>query len=333
VQSGDFWGVFLEVPFSISMIILSIIYFIFKIELTQFYKNLRKIVIDYFINIFNHKNKIIHQINSLFPEKFYTIGLKRKIPEIIIEGEYKSPILINNLENGKNHYSNELQAIISERNCKKINWNDDPLKIFSEKIRFSNAMLLRKHHKSPMIITGNVLIINPDSKKLILQARSEKSATYPNSLHIFGGALLPKDKRNNIHDNNFIKSTVLRELNEEINLTPNIDNSLIVISKELDTGYFQINFLGATISNQDHNYAYANWEGEQEIILFNELEDKLEENNFVPAAKALILIWLAFGAPGINKNKEFTSRKAKQIYKNYMKKHLKNIKIKNKICN
>jgi len=89
----------------------------------------------------------------------------------------------------------------------------------AKRIDFAGLTVLRNEKKRPKIITSNVLIICSETKEILLHRRSEKSATNPLKLQIFGGGHMPghdlyHGKRSRSSDSN-LQETAQRELQEE----------------------------------------------------------------------------------------------------------------------
>lgn len=166
--------------------------------------------------------------------------------------------------------------------------------------------------RPPRVLSANVLMVSPETREIILQLRGDV-ATYPHHLHIFGGAFKSSDPGaddGNGHlasDIHFLDAA-MRELKEETGHLPTqISAPMFVMSREVDTGYVQFNLLGLGIPRAAAHKLRDSWEGRIARIPFDDLGNALGSDGysvddhgsraFVPSGRALILAWLAEGAP------------------------------------
>jgi hypothetical protein len=169
--------------------------------------------------------------------------------------------------------------------------------------------------RPPRVLSANVLMVCSKRRELIVQLRGDV-ATYPHHLHVFGGAFRTSDPTAPdsvgylASDINFFDAA-LRELKEETGHVPTqITAPMFIMSREIDTGYVQFSLLGLDISEKSASALRHSWEGRIATIPFDDLGialgrdgyavDGEDPHGFVPSGRALILAWLAEGAPSLS---------------------------------
>jgi len=239
---------------------------------------------------------------------------------------------------------NDLHAILIE----EPNWKSNPVHMQARRIDFAGLTVLRNEKKRPKIITSNVLIICSETKEVLLHRRSEKSATNPGKLQIFGGGHMPghdlyHGKRSRSSDSS-LQETAQRELEEETTIKSLIPDSATMIlaldNSHPDKPSLQLAYLACDIpkkaleiaintfndkknSKAEDNYS---WEGHLEKYRFKDFlnlieNDDPENSEFSPSGKAHILIWLALGCPGLHQWKgEAGAQNARQVFDRVMDK-------------
>jgi hypothetical protein len=212
-------------------------------------------------------------------------------------------------------FDNDMHAILSGEPL----WNDSPVVFRYQTTDYIGVETLRGNARSQLpIVSANVVVFCSERRELYLHRRSPKSATYPNYLHTYGGAFVPKARDgDNRHDGNDLIATARRELSEELNvgfIMEQVHNQML-FAKELKTGFCQL-VLFVNLSDQEVSRATSNWEGDKVVVGFDALKERLldEHENWVPTGKAQILAWLALGAPPGNNTLKFNGASAEALF-------------------
>ena len=212
----------------------------------------------------------------------------------------------------KNKYPNDPHAIRS----RGVNWYADPVNIYFQTLSYDAVLALRALKREHEVISAGFLIICRETQEILLHHRSRKSETFPDRWHVFGGGYMPQVRDRQDYDRIDLLSTAIRELHEETQIGISRDvPSHCIISKELKTGFIQVVYLGANISKRAIEENKGNWEGNVERISFRNLREVLEqEDKWVPSGRALVLAWLALGAPYAGWRPRFSDLSAKRLF-------------------
>ncbi len=81
-------------------------------------------------------------------------------------------------------------------------WQDKPLTFHFKKLRYSGLCALTSSNVKFEILSANSVTFSNDTSEIFLHRRSALSRTYPDSLHTFGGAFVPKDPEGKEYDDN-----------------------------------------------------------------------------------------------------------------------------------
>lgn len=218
-------------------------------------------------------------------------------------------------------FGNDTLGVTVEDN---ITWQSDPIDIDYKSTDFYTIKALRKNGALPHIISGCVLVVCVEEKKIVLHKRSSNSATYPNAIHIFGGAFIGKGQDNyrESEGDEDITRTIQRELHEESRLDiqkERIEKCKISIAEELTTGFLQVTALGLNITKKELEKirtapASNNKEGKTVIIGFDDIEKTITGGMFVPTGAAHIILWLGLGAPGTSRKTKFSGKSAQELF-------------------
>jgi 8-oxo-dGTP pyrophosphatase MutT (NUDIX family) len=184
---------------------------------------------------------------------------------------------------------------------------------------YADLEVLRRRNSHGWIISAGALLVCRTEKVIVLHHRSPHSRTYPDALHIVGGAYIPPGIRPDIEDDGHsLFATARREVMEETRAAITLDNDPpIIVSEELSTRFFQFIIHGAEISSRELSMLRENWEGVNIIaIQFDELEKWLlaPPLPWVPTGKAHVLAWLALGAPGAGRRPRFGRYSPKALF-------------------
>lgn len=211
-------------------------------------------------------------------------------------------------------------------------YSADPVLFEVQPLDFAHVSVLRgpdpKAPKPLPLLSANVLIVCPEEKVLLLNKRSMEVATYKGALHTFGGAFAPP-YRGAPHDKRSLRWTAMREVFEESNVILSWETTPVLYLEETLTGFIQAIYLGVQVTSAMLHKLEVSWEGIATRIPFDRLHQELlkferpleqgespEEPRpyWVPTAKAGILGWLAFGAPGAGRKVRFERRTASELF-------------------
>lgn len=252
---------------------------------------------------------VIDELNNIFKDTVHFYQVLKEEPILVDEGNYEAEeLLINEALKIKGLHTDDPHAFL----IPPLNLSTCPITLRYKKLPFSQVTALRERGTKPRLLTANIIAIDIDKQQIILHHRSPESHIYPDRLSIPGGGFWPPDGSGH-EDGSHITRTALREFEEETKLTGEIcDDTAIVLTEELETGAVQVNFLGAITKikvNRD-----PSWEGNVELIHFDELYNILTTREWVPLGKSCVLVWLALGAPGAI-NAKFDGLTAENLYR------------------
>lgn len=269
--------------------------------------------LDYF---FKH----VLKMQKLRPVANWEASIERVIPDAKIYGVVlEEPIL---KLNGTYPFTDQ-QIAAAESLRSTIRINDphamllqapdllhSPVQLKAYTLDYAALEVLRNENKHQHIVSANAVIVCPDARVLVLQHRSPKSRTFPDCIHIIGGAYQPPNITPGIDfDSLSLKSTAQREVKEETNIVITCDSfPPMLLAEEQSTRFFQFVLLGADISVNQLNCLKENWES---TGIVKDPFDKLRTflvsppKPWTPSGKAHVLAWLALGAPGAGRSPKF----------------------------
>lgn len=201
-------------------------------------------------------------------------------------------------------------AIISGQ----INWNDKPLTIHYSPAFYSEIQAMRKNGHRVIKLSVNALLISIEAQCIILHRRSEMSDDFPDTLHTFGGVLMP-DGLTGRGDTGGIRECIERELIEEAGVAITVpQNTPIAVIDEQGIDFVQFTFLGVNISQNQLDRMRPNWEGRIVEIKFEDLYKRLKKHEeWTPTGWAHVALWLAIGGPGTNTQLKFQGMNAEEL--------------------
>lgn len=182
-----------------------------------------------------------------------------------------------------------------------------------ESIYFSQVQALRAFNSWPPILSAGGIVICRQQRSLILHRRGSGVDTYPNRLHILGGGYKPATVDGVEADRKGLRQTAVREIHEEAQVEVVRCSPTIFISKENPTKFYQVVYC-FNVSPESLDDLSGNWEGGIERINFDSLPQVLNEDHWVPSGKALVLAWLAEGAPGSGLWPRFNQLRPKEVF-------------------
>jgi hypothetical protein len=202
------------------------------------------------------------------------------------------------------------------------NWQADPVNFQAKTINYSELRALSDSGQKPKKICADVLLICPEAEEVILHRRGRKEENveaHPGDLHIFGGGYIPPIGGGIASDRGGLRSTAAREVLEESQAAVSFDNLPpidMMLTQEFGDpfNYVSLAFLGVPLSASSLPKLSGNWEGQIERVPFKTLSSVLTRNDWVPQGKALVLAWLALGAPNAKRNQKFGPHKPKALF-------------------
>lgn len=213
---------------------------------------------------------------------------------------------------------------LNEMHALALRWTgSDVDTIRAEICDFAEVIALRKLAapsgvQRPAVISAGAVVICPKERSILLHRRSASSATYPNVLHILGGAFKPPIQLSHIDnpgDRTSLEFTMLREVFEESGLIVRRYDEPICVAEELDTGFIQYVYLGVRITAAQFTQLSQNSEGDLERVSYDDLKKWLSnEQDWVPTGRAQVLMWLGLGAPGAGWNARFGDKTARELF-------------------
>lgn len=200
--------------------------------------------------------------------------------------------------------------------------------IRAETCDFAEVLALREQAKidktsPPQVLSAGAVVICPSARCILLHRRSKDSATYPNALHILGGAFKPPIQYKSIDnpgDRMSLEFTMVREVFEESGLIVRRYQEPICVMQELDTGFIQYVHLGVRVTKEQFTQLSQNCEGDLIRLPYDELlRELMNEQDWVPTGRAQILMWLGLGAPGAGWYAKFNHLSAKEVFDSLVK--------------
>lgn len=265
-------------------------------------------------------------LNSRFVDECEII---RVIPNRVQEprldplGQYDDPAIhlhlqeINRLRRtlAAHQRDNQPQAIL----CETSALDDNPPTLQYKTIDYAACQTLRLNHFRPPVITAGVFLCCSQRASVLLHRRSPQSATYPNHLHVFGGAYVPEGNRRE----RGLTETMVRELREEtrgeFTTTALKEFAFSIFAKEITTGYFQyFKFAIDITADEAEHLAAETPEGRVVHCQFDDWRKVLERSDWVPSGKMLFLLWLAAGAPITAGKSAVDPSSARSIYRDWL---------------
>jgi len=255
-------------------------------------------------------SELIGKLNKRYEGRLEIVGLLKKLPVIThektfvvpdeMQPEYnKNKAYLENTQNfvdGMNH--NEKHAVFwgnLDNNCLDQNtldcWETD----------YAACKTYRLDYKKTFpLVTGNALVICPDTGTFILQKRADNVDWNPGAYSLFGGGYLPELPDGQPADQGDITNTIYREFKEESGGDVDLIHKHykhVLLTKELKagartTGSIQFNVLGAEINEQALQQLNPGWEGQIVHFAMNNIKTQLENNTWTEFAEASVLIWL-----------------------------------------
>jgi hypothetical protein len=201
-----------------------------------------------------------------------------------------------------------------------VAWGDDPLQFTLLPMDYAQLCVLREtgsRETLPRVLSANALIVCAERRTIMLHRRSDTSATYPGCLHTIGGGYWPPGLDGRDGDGRSLRHTVVREVHEETRVNIVVRDSIPVLAlEEVQTGFIQMAFLGCTIDEEACRHVEANKEGHVVWVGFDELEKRLlNDDDWVPTAKASVLAWLAMAAPGAGDRPRFGKKRPGDLFR------------------
>lgn len=281
---------------------------------------------DKCLNLYQNQKEAktwIPRLNAMFENEVKIYRRYSKEPEIHIEGTVELTPEQEKFAEMKRHQINERTPIGANDPHAILthdpHWDDDPVHLHVKTLNYASVCALREpgisSNVKPEIISANALIICQETKEIVLHRRSEDSATFPGRLHTFGGAYWPS--KINEKGEDLLSHTAMREVQEESKASLNIvDNPpIMLVMKEIDTGFIQLAFIGVNISQKQVEKLRENPEGKITLVSFDDLGRRLKaERDWVPTGKVAIMAWLALNAPNSGRRVKFNGVSATKLF-------------------
>jgi len=255
-------------------------------------------------------SELIDRLNKRYEGRLEIIGLLKSLPVITHEKTFIVPDEMqaeynknkayledgNNFVDGMNH--NEKHAVY---------WGDlgdsclDQNTLDCWETDYAACKTYRLDYKKTFpLVTGNALVICPDTGTLVLQKRAEHVDWNPGAYSLFGGGYLPELPNGQLADQCSIMNTIYREFNEESGGDVSLmqkNYKHILLTRELRagtriTGSIQFNVLGAEIDENALQRLKPGWEGQIVHVAMNNIKAELENSTWTEFAEAGVLIWL-----------------------------------------
>lgn len=241
----------------------------------------------------------ISQLNGLYPQKVKIYGSLRCLP--LLEDKGRKVVNKDIAEQAARIRPtlkvNDPHALLDEA----PRWSDEPVYIKYKSLDFAELCAFRDKAPAgqwPRVLSTCVLPVHSETRTVFLHRLSNKSVTYPDYLHVFGGGFMPSISTTPGRFDRDLISCARREFEEESGMMFAGNSFPMVAAEELDTGFVHVAFLGVNLDPQEVNRRRANWEGRIVEVHFTEILDWLKDVRWVPTGKLHVLLWLAMGAPG-----------------------------------
>lgn len=261
------------------------------------------------------------QINRHLEDQAVTHGPYPHEPVLVIQPRQPPSLAIRDAVERKRAAlgvasPNDPHALVTNR----VAWGDDPLQFTLQPIDYAELCVLREtgsRQVPPRVLSANALIVCAARRTIMLHRRSDTSATYPGCLHTVGGGYWPPGVDGREGDGLSLRHTVEREVHEETRVTIGVKESTPVLAlEEIQTGFIQMAFLGCTIDEEACRRVEGNQEGHVIWVGFDELEKRLlNDDDWVPTAKASVLAWLAMAAPGAGDRPRFGAKRPGDLFR------------------
>jgi 8-oxo-dGTP pyrophosphatase MutT (NUDIX family) len=264
-----------------------------------------------------------NRIEQLFAGEFEILTTPASSPQLVEDGDYlATPALRERAEIilGENVQKPIKERFINDPNALVVGVLPRDAAHFSIRYRivdYATVKAMREEGELPALLSGNGLIICSKKKQILLHRRAgkEKIDTFEDKIHIVGGSFIPAKSGRPSSDENGLLDTVIREVFEETNIRLGSPNRCpLIISKELKTGFVQVNYLGWDIPPEQADQVQSRSEGDAEWWPYDKIEERLREEEWVSSGKALVLAWLGLGAPNAGWYAKFGRLTAKQLF-------------------
>lgn len=257
------------------------------------------------------------RLNAYFKGEVQVFCQIAREPIIKIEGPYKlSQDLLADADGEKAKIAaegrpNDPHAIL----VGEPQWLSDQPVLRAQTLDFAGVRAMRKCDLSPQVISASAVIVCQQARVLVVHERALDVDTFPGQFHTMGGAYLPPGAGGVDADRTSSRTTVLREVLEEAQLSLSGDQfPPMMMAKELETGFIQTVFLGFNITPRMLDDIVGNWEGTPHCVPFDKILPFLNDSRVVPSGKAHLLAWLALGAPNAGASPPFGGLTPRQIF-------------------
>lgn len=267
-------------------------------------------------------NHVIDRVERFINKNEQYIKIHRVVsqsPTVSVEGSFENSPEIA-FEAQRHRESLEL----NERHAVAQEWDGHNVdSIRARTLDFAQVIALRNEAKQnrrppPKILSAGAVVVCASARCVLVHRRSATSATYPNALHILGGAYKPPIQYTTIDDPGdrmSLEFTMVREIFEESGLVVSRYGEPICVAQEIDTGFVQYVHLGVRVTKSQFAHLAHNSEGDLLRLNFDELKKSLlDAQNWVPTGRAHLLMWLGLGAPGAGWNAKFDGESAKETF-------------------
>jgi hypothetical protein len=158
----------------------------------------------------------------------------------------------------------------------------------------------RADYRKGLYLLGAALLpYSAQSAEMVFHQRSPRSATFPDALHILGGATAPRRNEGMLLDRS-LRDTAMREAREEAGLEIVIpEMSPTSIGIEFCSGFFHAVFLQTPVSTQALDAMQSTWEGQLLRVPFRQFDQLVlgqgafQNRRWVPSGMLHLLVWLA----------------------------------------
>jgi hypothetical protein len=263
--------------------------------------------------------EIAKAINLHFDTKVTLVKILRSEPILEIVGDLEVDNEVRSLSKkiASAREQNSKNAVLAEKGDLDI----QPPKWRVRITPHSTILALRQKDRLPPVLSGNTLLCCSSRREVYLHYRSEKVDTKKGVLHIFGGSYEHSQFKN---DEASLRRTAEREVREESGVSVVIPADCIrIVATEDDTGFVQLNFCGVDVPAGSVDVADStnskSFRAEGSVLAcpFHKVGETLVESLWAESGKAVVLAWLALGAPTTRKP-GFSSRLAKKMYREAM---------------